>query len=67
MTDIIGAFTGVWTALTSFLMSLFPTLLELFWADGSLTFIGVMAVITAGVSLLLLVFNLIRSFFRMRG
>lgn len=64
---MITAFTEVWTAVSTYLTSLFPTLIELFYADGALTFVGVMAVIMAGIALVLLVFNLIRSFFAMRG
>lgn len=67
MTTVISAFTGVWTALAEFMTGLFPTLIDLFYTDGNLTFVGVMAVITAGVSLMLLVWNLIRSFFAMHG
>lgn len=67
MASIISSFVAVWEALTTYLVSLFPQLIELFYADGSLTFVGVMAVIMAGISLILLVWNLIRSFFSMRG
>lgn len=64
---MIEAFVGVWTSISTFLTGLFPSLIALFWADNALTFVGVMAVIMAGISLVLLVFNLIRSFFSMRG
>ena len=64
---MISAFVDVWTAVSAHLASLFPDLIALFYADGALTFVGVMAVIMAGISLVLLVFNLIRSFFAMRG
>lgn len=70
---MISAFTTIWTSLMTFLVGLFPQITELFWTagesggTGSLTFVGTMAVITAGVALILLVFNLIRSFFVMRA
>lgn len=64
---MITAFTEVWTAVSTYLTSLFPSIIELFYADNTLTFVGVMAVIMAGIALILLVFNLIRSFFAMRG
>lgn len=67
MTSIIGAFTAVWAELATYLTGLFPDLIALFYADGNLTFVGVMAVIMAGISIMLLVWNLIRSFFAMRG
>lgn len=67
MTSIISSFVAVWTELASYLVGLFPDLIALFYAEGNLTFVGVMAVVTAGISLMLLVWNLIRSFFAMRG
>ena len=68
MTTVIAGFVEVWNAIVTFLVGLFPQLLSLFWvADGGLTFVGVMAVVMAGVGLILLVFNLIRSFFAMHG
>lgn len=68
---IITAFTNVWTSILSFLTSSWTSLLSLFYvtteSGGELTFVGVMAVIMAGIALILLAFNLIRSFFAMRG
>lgn len=64
---MIEAFVGVWTSLGTFLTGLFPSLIALFWTGEALTFVGVMAVVMAGISLVLLVFNLIRSFFSMHG
>lgn len=64
---MITAFVEIWTAISTFLTGLFPSIISLFYADGVLTFVGVMAVIMAGVAMILLVFNLIRSFFAMRG
>jgi hypothetical protein len=65
--SIIQSFVAVWTELGTFLTSIWTSLLSLFYAEGSLTFVGVMAVIMAGIALILLAFNLIRSFFAMRG
>lgn len=61
--------TGVWTAVINWLTSIFPLVTEFFYnaETNSLTFAGVLAVIMAGVALILLVFNLIRSFLPMRG
>lgn len=65
---IIEAFISVWEAMVSYLVDLFPTVIGLFYDPTTgLTFIGVMAVIMAGIALLLLVWNLIRSFFVMHG
>jgi hypothetical protein len=70
---MIAQFVEVWTSISGYLVELFPQVTELFYTPGtdggagSLTFVGVMAVIMAGIALILLVFNLIRSFFAMRG
>lgn len=67
------AIVAVWEVLINFLTSLFPKVTSFFYVTptdggaGGLTFAGYMAVIMAGVSLILLVFNLIRSFLPMRG
>lgn len=67
MESLIAGFVEVWTAVSTYLTSLFPSIIALFYTGGSLTFVGVMAVIMAGIAIVLLVFNLIRSFFAMRG
>lgn len=65
---ILESFIAVWQALVDYLIDLFPTVFGLFYDPTTgLTFVGVMAVIMAGISLLLLVWNLIRSFFTMHG
>lgn len=69
---MMAAFTEVWTALLSWFTTLFPAITEFFVTTGAegkvtLTFAGVCAVLMAGMALILLVFNLIRSFLPMRG
>lgn len=65
---MIGSFVEVWSAVTAFIAQLFPRVIELFYVDSTgLTFVGTLAVIMAGISLVLLVWNLIRSFFPMHG
>lgn len=66
------AFTSVWTELIEWFVTLFDTITGIFvtTSEGgaiSLTFIGVCSVVMAGVALILLAFNLIRSFITMRG
>ena len=69
---MFAAFTQVWSELVVWFVSLFTDISAIFFttsAEGviSLTFLGVMAVVTAGVALILLAFNIIRSFVIMRG
>lgn len=70
---MVAAFTEVWTEVMTFFVTIFQKISGIFWTPGvgeepgKLTFVGIMAIIMAGVALILLVFNLIRSFFPMRG
>lgn len=64
---MISAFVTVWQSLATYIAGLFETVGELFYSGESLTFVGTMAVVMAGVALMLLVFNLVRSFFAFRG
>jgi hypothetical protein len=70
---MIALFTEVWTSLVTWFVTLFPAVQSFFVTTASeggaqsLTFAGVCAVVMAGISLILLVFNLIRSLLPMRG
>ena len=66
---MIAQFIGVWNSVIAFLVSSFTQVVGVFWnaTDNEPTFIGVMALVMAGVAFLLLIFNLIRSFFAMHG
>lgn len=70
---MVALFTEVWTQILTFFTSIFPAVSQFFVTPASgetpmqLTFMGVCAVIMAGIALILLVFNLIRSFLPMRG
>ena len=64
---VVSAITQVGRQLVNWLSGIFSTVETFFISDGTLTFAGVMAVVMAGISLILLVFNLIRSFLPMRG
>ena len=64
---LVNQFIGVWGGLVDCISGLFPDISLFFYADDELTFAGVCAVIMAGVALILLVFNLVRSFLTMRG
>lgn len=67
--SIITVFVTIWTSIAQFFVNLFTSITPVFWnaSTAEPTFVGVMAIIMAGVALVLLVFNLIRSFFAMRG
>lgn len=70
---MVEAITSVWSSIATWLTGQFSNISALFYTPGSgsesgeLTLIGFFAVVMAGIAILLLVFNLIRSFFPMRG
>lgn len=68
MAAILTAITDVWTSVSTYILSIFTDVTAVFYnSETGLTFIGVLAIIMSGVSLCLLVWNLIRSFFPARG
>ena len=64
---MIAAITQVWSLVLNWLATVFPVVTAFFYDGENLTFMGLFAVVMAGVALVLLVFNLIRSFLPMRG
>ena len=71
--DIIGAVTGVFTAMGEWISQFIPTLIALFWTPGtgetagSLTFLGVLALCSLAVSIFFLIMGLIQNFLHFRG
>lgn len=69
LTSIFGVFskTGEW--LTQFI----PTLISLFWNEGSgesagsLTFLGILALVGLSISVFFLIMGLIQNFLHFRG
>lgn len=56
----------VFTAVADWFVSVMPTILSIFYADGALTFLGVLAVAGLAVSIVLLVLNIVRGFLHFR-
>jgi hypothetical protein len=66
MGTIVESFVGIWSAIMSFFVDLFPDISALFYTpDTGLTFVGVLAVVSAGVGLIALIFGWVRSFLSM--
>lgn len=67
---IFGAIAEVWTDVSEWLVGHFTQIQQIFWTttesgDGSLTFMGILAVIALGISIFLLVMSIIKSFLRL--
>lgn len=71
--DIITSIFGVFSETGKWLTQFIPTLITLFWnsgtADtpGSLTFLGILAVIGLSISVFFLIMGLIQNFLHFRG
>lgn len=63
---MLAQLTNIWSELTSFLITLFPAIEGIFVKTGAngteLTYVGLLCTIGLGVSMILLIFNLVRSF-----
>lgn len=62
--DILTAIMNVFTAILAWFGDAFSTVTELFYAENSLTFVGVVSLITLGVALFTLVAGWIRGLIR---
>lgn len=72
MTSIITAITTCWTAIFTWLTTSISSLVPIFYevdaqGEGSLTFLGVLAIIALGVSVFFLIMGLIQNFLHLRG
>lgn len=71
--DIITSIFGVFSKTGEFLTQFIPTLISLFWTEGSgetpgsLTFLGVLAVVGLSISVFFLIMGLIQNFLHFRG
>lgn len=64
---MIEAITGVWTDVMEWIVSAISSVQAVFYADGALTFLGVLAVISVAIGIAFLVMGVIQNFLRLRG
>lgn len=73
MADIITALTTVWDAIFTWIVGAIPRIVPVFYTagsgstSGSLTFIGVLAIVALGISVFFLLMGLIQNFLHLRG
>lgn len=71
--DIITSIFGVFSETGKWLTQFIPTLISLFWSEGSgdtpgsLTFLGILAVMGLSISVFFLIMGLIQNFLHFRG
>lgn len=70
---VITAITGVFEAIGNWFVTFIPQLIAIFWTEGtgdtagSLTFLGVLAVVGLAISVFFLIMGLIQNFLHLRG
>lgn len=64
---MIGSITTVWTEVMTWITTSIGSVEEVFYADGALTFIGTLAVITVAVGISFLIIGVIQNFLKLRG
>lgn len=64
---IITAILAVFTAIATWFGDVMPVVLSVFWADGSLTILGALAVAGLAVSVIFLIMGVIQNFLHFRG
>lgn len=63
---MIGAITEVWSSILTWITSSMSSVQTVFYDEGALTFLGVLAVIGVAVGICLLIFNKVRDFLSLR-
>lgn len=64
---MIGAITTVWTDVMDWIVTSLASVQSVFYAEGALTFMGVLAVISVAIGIAFLVIGVIQNFLRLRG
>lgn len=65
--SILTAIFAVFTAIGEWISTAVTALIPMFFADGALTFLGVLAVVGLGFSVIFLIIGLIQNFLHFRG
>ena len=68
-TSLLTAIFAVFTAVGDWIMTQLSELPSIFWnaTDSSLTFLGVLAVVSLGISIIFLMIRVIQNFLHFRG
>lgn len=65
--EVVNAITGVFTNIAGWITNVIPTVTAVFYAEGQLTFLGVLAVCGLAVSIFFLIMGLVQNFLHFRG
>lgn len=67
MTQIIAAFTDVFSAVGGWITTALSDLVPIFYADGALTFLGTLSIMGLGISMVFLLVGIIQRFMHLAG
>lgn len=66
--SIISSITGVFGEIFTWIASVIPDVVAIFWAtEGGLTFLGVLTLVALAISIFFLLMGLIQNFLHLRG
>ena len=64
---MINAITSVWSDVMEWIVSSLASVQTVFYADGALTFLGTLSVISVAIGIAFLLIGVIQNFLRLRG
>lgn len=67
MASVVTSMTTVFTEVFEWLQTALTSVLSVFYAEGQLTVLGVLAVIGLAIAIFMLIMNVISNFFHLRG
>lgn len=69
MNAVVTAITGVFTSIANWISTTIPSITAIFYdaEAGTLTFLGVLAVVALGISIFFLLMGLVQNFLHFRG
>lgn len=65
--EIINAIFDVFTGITTWLSGAVTSIIPMFWAENSLTFLGSLAVVSLGIGVVFLLIGIVQNFLHFRG
>lgn len=64
---MIGSITSVWTEVMTWITTSLGSVQTVFYDDGSLTFLGTLAVIGVSIGIGFLIIGVVQNFLKLRG
>lgn len=67
MATMISSITDVWTAIMQWITTSLASVQTVFYNEGALTFLGVLAVISVAIGIAFLIIGVIQNFLKLRS